>query len=667
MDPKSPVTKISGIGPRFKTLLEKLDISTIEDLLYHFPTRYEDFSKNTKICDLKPGNTVTITGVLDKVQNIFTRNGKRITKATLIDKTGKIDLIWFNMHYIKRSLKEGVEYRASGKVDSHNGKLTIITPEMEQKDNKAINTGRLVPIYPATTGISSKWIRNKTDIALKNTKLLELIPKKTLNKHKLLDYDTAIKEIHFPGVKTTAENARKRFAFEELLIEMLKVQLSKKDWQKKLISPKLRRDDLKINKLIQSLPFELTASQNNAVMEISEDLKKSHPMNRLLEGDVGTGKTVVAVIAAYQALINKQKVVYMAPTEILAKQHFNTFYKLLDGFGVNIVLKTSGSRVSLKEDFDIAIGTHALLFDAPEIENLGLVIIDEQQRFGVKQRTQLTQMRSGPETPHLLSMTATPIPRTLALTIYGDLAISVLKETPNKDKKITTWLVGEKKRDEAFEWIKKKKEQTFIVCPLIDESESSSLENVKSAKLEYEKLKNGVFKDLNVGLLHGKMKTKEKQEVVSTFRKKEIDVLVSTPVIEVGVDIPEATIIVIESAERYGLASLHQLRGRVGRGSKEAFCLVFSTNSNPHNIKRLKHLEKINNGLKLAEIDMKLRGQGDVYGTIQHGFKRFKIADLSDLEMLNSAKEEAEDLVDSLKAWPLLWERVTYSGGVSPN
>jgi ATP-dependent DNA helicase RecG len=667
VDLKRPVTAIPKIGPKIKDLLSKMEIKTVEDLLYHFPFRYDDYSHVKNIAEVLDGETVTLKGTLLSADNIFTKYGKRITKAKLSDDTGTMDLLWFNQHYIKSSLRVGEDYQVSGKASSFNNKLCIFSPEMSPDGFNNLHTGRLVPVYPETAGISSKWLRTRiNDVLSQNNVMPEFLPQITLNKRNLNDFDTSIRSIHFPEDLSNVGEARRRFEFEELFVELLKVEARKAQWSNKLHGVKMQSDgnSEKIAEFTANLPFTLTPSQQNAVDEILKDMAQPHPMNRILEGDVGTGKTIVALTAAYFSYLNGRRTVYMAPTEILANQHYETFNKFLSGKGISIGLLT-GSKKNTPENWDILIGTHAVLFDELSHENIGLVVIDEQHRFGVEQRTKIVSQYNKIEKvqPHLLTMTATPIPRTLALTLFGDLAISNLTTPPNKNKKITTTVVPEKQREQAYEMIRKKNEQTFIVCPLIEESGSESMVNVKAAEVEYENLKNGAFKGMEVGLLHGRMRPKEKQEIIEKFRGGEIKILVSTPVIEVGIDVPEATVMVIESAERYGLASLHQLRGRVGRGDKPGFCLVFMSDNSRGSYSRLKNLEKIDNGLELAEIDLKIRGQGDLYGTMQHGFKKFRIASLDNLHLLEDAKLEAQKIFPELDKYPLLMDKLERSSG----
>ena len=659
----SPVGVVPKIGPKYKKLLENLEIWTVQDLLYHFPFRYEDYSNVKNIGALLENETATIKGIAESVTNIFTRNGKRITKIVVADGTKKIDLIFFNQHYLKTTIKTGKEYTVSGKVGTFDRKICFIAPELEESREVNLNTGRLVPVYPGTFGVSSKWLRARiNDVVLGETELDEFLPENTIKKHDLSTFDWSLKQIHFPDTEINAEKAKKRFQFEELFLELLKVEKRRVQWGAKLKSTVMAIKNTQIDTFIPTLPFKLTDSQQKAVDEVLQNLTLKHPMNRLLEGDVGTGKTMVALIAAYNTQLNGHKTLYMAPTEILASQHYETFSRLLSPLGVKIALIT-GSTKPENDDYDILVGTHALIYSKEKFKGVELVVVDEQHRFGVEQRGKILEMANDGTVPHLLAMTATPIPRTLALTIYGDLSISVLDTHPNKERKVSTKVIPENARDKAYQWIRQKNEPTFIVCPLIEESDALMLENVKAAEAEYASLKKTYFKDVEMGLLHGRMKPKEKEEVVEKFRKGKIKVLVSTPVIEVGIDVPEATVMVIESAERYGLASLHQLRGRVGRGAKEGFCLTFLSTPSKSAYARLKNLETIDNGLELAEIDIRVRGQGDIFGASQHGFKRFKIADMFNVKMLEEAKEEAQEIYPFLDYYPLLKERLTQEAG----
>ncbi len=658
----SPVSALPSIGPKYKKLLENLDINTVNDLLFHIPFRYEDYSQVVEIKDIQPNQSVTVKAVLGPVTNIFTRNGKKLTKAQAADHTGTLELIWFNQHYVKNMLQPGTTYSVSGKVTLFDRKATIISPVMEEVKEDSLNTGRLVPIYPETEGISSKWLRARiNDLLFKlelNNELVETLPEDLKHKYKLKDLAWSVNNIHFPQELSQVKEAHYRLEFEELLMDLLKVEKRKRDWNalQKSLTYQDHKDEM--TKFIKTLPFELTASQEEASNEIIRDLLLPHPMNRLLEGDVGTGKTVVAVIAAYLTHFNGYKTVYLAPTEILANQHFETFSKLLAKTNAKVALLT-GSNKKIDNSADVIIGTHALLYNEELFENVALVVIDEQHRFGVEQRGKLLEMsKKNGYTPNLLSMTATPIPRTLALTLYGDLAMSTLKTHPHAGRQVITKVVRENQRADIYSWIKEKNLQTFIVCPFIEISENESLASVKSAEYEYLKLQKEVFKGIPMGLIHGKMKPAEKQQVIEDFKNGKTRILVATPVIEVGIDIPDATVIVIEGAERYGLASLHQLRGRVGRLTGKGFCFLFMTNYSEMSYGRLKHLETVDDGLALAEIDMKLRGQGDIFSKMQHGYKKFKIASLDDFGLLERAKHAAQEVFENIQQYPQLAKRL---------
>lgn len=658
---KDPVTKVPRIGPKSARKLKHLGIESVKDLIYHFPFRYEDRSQITLIENLKPGQSVTIEAKLASIRNIYTKNRKRITRGVAQDKSGEISLIWFNMHYIEKSLRVGETYFMSGKIDKYNGKLTLVVPKMEKNTKNNLHAGRIVPIYHQTDGISSRWLRSRINDVLKEmkkengtkTSIEDFFPETLLEKEKLMDLENAISQIHFPKSWELMHAARKRLGYQELLVELLRVEEAKHERKAGLPAEGIMPNRKLLKEFTNKLPFKLTKSQETAIDEILEDLKKDIPMNRLLEGDVGTGKTIVAVIAALAAAKAGKSVLYMAPTEILAKQHFETFQKYLEPIsGINVYSRFGSSQ---KEPLEmgrdtpsVTVGTHALLYTREKYKNIGLVIIDEQHRFGVDQREMLLHLNSGGKRPHLLTMTATPIPRTLALTIYGDLDISTLDRRPGKKADVVTKVVPPEKRKKVYKWIAQSGKSAFIVCPFIEESENENFSEVKSATEEYEKLKSGVFKGKKVGLLHGRLKSEEKEQVVQKFEEGKLNVLVSTPVIEVGIDIPHAAIMVIESAERYGLASLHQLRGRVGRGESEGYCFVFTESGSDNVMKRLKYLESVHNGLKLAEIDLKLRGQGDLWGTKQHGFKSLQLADLGDVGLLERVRETAKNLFPRL-------------------
>lgn len=661
------VSEIPFIGDKYEKLLLKLNIKTVKDLLYHFPFRYDDFSKLKKISELKLNDTVTVTGIIESINNVFTKNGKKFTKIVLSDETGKINCIWFNQPFLAKTFYKGLKISVSGTVSFFDRSLTFISPEFEFGNN--IHTGRIVPIYPETYGVSSKWLRSRINhlLTISEMKIEEYLPKNILSENNFLEINSSLNQIHFPSNLKKSQLAKSRFEYEEILEILLNSFVKKGEWGNKKCVKLFSNCKLQISNFIKNLPFNLTNSQLQCVNEIIEDLTKEKPMNRILQGDVGSGKTVVAVIASYLAYLNNSKTYYMAPTEVLANQHFETFKNLFANTKVKLGL-TTGSQKHIGE-FDIEIGTHALLHKENN-KNAGLVIIDEQHKFGVEQRATLTNITEE-KTAHLLTMTATPIPRTLALTLYGDLDISSLTEKPIGRQKITTKVVTKTQREKAYEWIKnelsKSKKQAYIVCPLIEESEHESLANVKAATIEFEKLSKNIFKDFKVALLHGRMKPKEKEEVLNGFRNGESQILVATPVIEVGIDIKNVTVIAIEASERFGLAQLHQMRGRVGRGEEKSYCLLLTESSNPQTISRLKLLETEDEGSKLAEYDLKLRGQGEIFGTAQSGMIRLKLADISNIELIKKVKEDLIKTVKNTEDFNLLKTHFVSTKNVSAN
>jgi ATP-dependent DNA helicase RecG len=613
------VSKIPLIGPAYVRRLEKLEIITVRDLLYYLPFRYDDFSLVSKIADIQNGEAVTVSGTILEIKNIFTRGGFVLQQAKIDDGTGTLDVLWFNQRFLTRVIHKNDEISLSGRIELNGKKLVLKSPVYEI--GSKIHTGRLVPVYSETVGISSKWLRSRLAWLLKNVQVEEYLDPKIFD---LMPLSTAIVQIHFPDNLENASAARKRLAFDELLWSHLQATVRKEELQKQCVGNRLEIVNIrnKLTKFVDKLPFELTKSQKKVIGEIYEDLGKNTPMNRLLQGDVGSGKTVVAAMAMLATNLNGFQAALMAPTEILANQHFLTLKNL--GFDVGLATAT----IKKYDQAKIIVGTHALLSKSLNFSKLGLVVIDEQHRFGVAQRAALIEKGTN---PHVLTMTATPIPRTIALTLYGDLDISILDEMPSNRLPVKTWVVPEKKREAAYQWIDKQNSQTFIICPLIEESET--LATVKAATTEFETIKK-LFPHKRVGLIHGRMKDKNK--VLTDFKNQKLDILVATPVVEVGIDISTANIIVIETADRFGLAQLHQLRGRVGRGDTQSYCLLFGENH-----PRLKLMEKINNGMKLAEVDLKFRGPGQRFGTSQHGRWDLKIADFSDLELIEKARNAA--------------------------
>ncbi len=657
MELSTPLSHLAGIGPSLASRLKRLNLVSVEDLLYHFPFRYDDFSKSTSVLEAQVGEMVTLQGEIWSIKNIYTRFGKILTQAIFNDSSGPIQLTWFNQSWLTKQISVGDRLQVSGKISKYKNKLSIMAPKWEQcstldVEHKNLHTGRLVPVYPETFNLSSKWLRTKIAQFLPQIKnqIEDYLPAKI--RENMLPLDQALDKIHFPADYEEVEKAKKRLSFDELFLIQLATQQTRIRWKQKKIVQPWKIDKKGLENFIDSLSFKLTLAQEKVLEEIIVDLSKSVPMNRLLQGEVGSGKTVVAAATIYIAYQNGFKTYLMAPTEILAWQHFETISKLLSPFAIKVGIYT-GSRKKVEES-DVIIGTHALLSDKLQAQNIGLVIIDEQHRFGVDQRTALRQKS---QSPHFLTMTATPIPRTVALTLYGDLDLSIIDELPKERLPVKTYIVPEIKRADSYKFISKKVregDQVYIITPLIEQSET--LADVKAAKVEFEKLQK-IFPNLKLGLLHGRLKSKEKAQIINEFKAGKLNILISTSVVEVGMDIPNATIMVVEGAERFGLAQLHQLRGRIGRGVKQSFCLLFTSNSSKEEQSRLKHLERTFDGLKLAELDLKIRGSGTIFSTLQHGRFDLKIADFSDLSLIEKVKNTAENLLQdnqSLDKYPKL-------------
>jgi len=649
MDLTSPVTELPKIGPIFEKKFEKLGIVTLENLFYHVPTRYLDYSLITTISKLHPDETATIHAKIVSLKNIYSKRGLKMQIGSVEDSTGKITVLWFNQPFLVKTLYPGRLVSLSGKIGFFGRKLCLTSPDYElmvEEDDPTTHTGRIVPIYPETAGLSSKWIRRKIKEAYVNSAITEFLPQNILDKFKLIDFKKAIKFVHFPESFEEAETGRRRLAFNELLSLELRSQIRKLNWKKNKVANKITIDRKLIESFIKSISFDLTNSQKKVIGEILENLKSEIPMNRLLEGDVGSGKTVVAAVAAFAAFTNGYQTVIMAPTQILASQHYKTFKALFSKFSVRVSLITSDIKKGDLGRNDIFIGTHSLINGKINFDKVGIVVIDEQHRFGVEQRKHLIK-KSG--TPHVLTMTATPIPRTVALAAYGDMDLSVLTDMPPGRLKVTTWVIAEQKRNRAYDWIRSQvsnlKSQAFIVCPLIEDSDAETLADVKSVTSEFINLQS-IFSNLRLGLLHGRLKPSEKDNVLEDFKKGKIDILVTTPVVEVGIDIPNASVMVIEAAERFGLAQLHQLRGRVGRGRAKSYCLLFSNFHSGRAYTRLKAMEKTHSGFELSELDLKLRGPGEIFGTAQSGFPELKIAGWNNYELIKNAKDAAEEIIE---------------------
>lgn len=661
MNLENSVASLPKIGPFFARMFEKLGVRTIENLFYHVPSRYLDYSLVTTINKLRADEIVTIHAKIISIANIFSKRGIRMQIGSVEDTTGKIMVVWFNQPFLIKTLYPGRLISLSGKVGFFSRKLCLNSPDYEildSEEGETFHTGRFVPIYPETAGLSSKWIRTKIRDAFNFALIDDYLPQDLLTKFGFVDFKEAIRQVHFPKDLKEVEEGRRRLAFNELLNLQLKSEFRKLNWNKNKVKNKISVDHSAIQPFIKSLPFNLTESQNKTIDEILKDLNRDLPMNRLLEGDVGSGKTVVAAVGAFASFLNGYQSLIMAPTQILADQHYQTLKKLFEKFNIRISLITSSVKKMELGRSDIFVGTHSLIHSKVDFNKVAFVVIDEQHRFGVEQRQHLVK-KTG--TPHVLTMTATPIPRTVALTSYGDLDLSILKEMPKGRQKINTWVVPETKRVKAYEWISSQitvhRSQCFIVCPLIEDSESETLADVKSVTSEFEKLKK-IFAKQKLGLLHGRLKVKQKDEILEDFRSGKIDILVSTPVVEVGIDIPNATIMVIEAAERFGLAQLHQLRGRVGRGTKQSYCLLFSNFHSGTSYRRLKAMEKFQSGFELAELDLKLRGPGEIFGTAQSGFPELKVASWSDIELIKAAKDVAVDIIKNPKKYPNLVSRL---------
>lgn len=657
MDLKTRVRDVSRVYKMYSGRLERLGIQTVEDFLYHIPFRYDDFGLISKIGNIQEGETVTIQGKVQSIKNLYARRFI-IQKARVTDETGEMEITWFNQPYITKMISEGDDISLSGKVQQKAGRLTLLSPEFEVITGETLHTGRLVPVYPETRGVSSKWLRRQVHKILEEnaSQIKEVLPINLLLKNRLMDLKTAIYQIHFPDNLRMAQKARERLSFDEFLSIHLRSMNLKKNWQERNLNEPINVEKFQnqVDSLIKQLPFELTKAQERAKSEIFKDLSSDKAMNRLLQGEVGSGKTIVATIAMYLCFLNGKKSVLIAPTEILANQHYKTISNLLDPLRVKISLITSSSKKG-KLNSNVFVGTHAILHRLPKLKDLSLIVIDEQQRFGVEQRGIL---REKGDNPNILTMTATPIPRTVALTVYGNLSLSFLDEMPKNRKKVKTWLVPSEKRDNAYKWIEEKVkegDQAFIVCPFIEESET--LTTVRAATKEFEKLKD-VFSDLKLGLLHGRTKAKEKEGILKKFQDKKIDILVTTPIVEVGIDFPNATVMLAEEAERFGLAQLHQLRGRVGRGDKQSYCLLFTQSTNEKTLERLKAMETLTNGAELAELDLKLRGPGEIFGTMQHGMPYLKIASFSQFELIDKTRKEAEEIFPKLSKYKELYEKV---------
>ncbi len=672
------VTTISGVGAKRQEQLARLSVETVGDLLFLFPRRHDDYSQLKAIHQLKMGDEVTVIGSLERIQVQTMRSGGKRVEAYLGDGSGFLHLNWFNQPWIANQLEEKATVAARGKIDQYLGRLVMNSPELEPMEEEYLLQGRIVPIYPLTEGLGAKVMRNlaKEVVDTWAKHLPDYLPIATREHADLMDFGDAVSQAHFPDSWQDKLDAEHRLAFDELFTLQMTMLQRRHLWQSRQGMP-LSVEQSWLEAFEQSLPYQLTGAQQHALADICTDMASDIPMNRLLQGDVGSGKTVVAAVAVGMAVANGAQAAIMAPTGILAEQHYNGITKLLHnsplGENVNVALLTGnlsqGERDAIYQelatgDIQVVIGTHALIQPGVQFAKLGLAVIDEQHRFGVAQRGSLREKGIDGGNPHLLVMTATPIPRTLSLTLYGDLDLSIIDEMPPGREPVETRILQAKERERAYAFIRgqvEKGHQAYIIYPLVEESEKL---DAGSATEGYERLQSTIFPDLRLGLLHGRMHPDEKDAVMAGFYRGELDILVSTTVIEVGIDVPNATIIMIEDANRFGLAQLHQLRGRVGRGGNTSYCLLISDKSFLDGDVRLQAMEETTDGFRLAQIDWELRGAGELLGTRQSGFREIRFADMMDARLVEQIQHEARTIFEndpalSLPEHQMLKERVS--------
>lgn len=653
MDLTTSIERVKGVGEKTSEQFGNAGLHTIGDLINFLPRKHEDFSEVVSIASIHPGKA-TIRARCEKVTTRIVRRGMRITTATLVDDTGKLQAVWFNQPYRVTQLKNpDEEFFFSGEFEFTYNRYQMTNPSAEKVSDMPVQTDRLLPVYRSIKGLKTQLVRKiLAELRPFITMLPETLPMEIVKKEKILSRSEALLGMHFPEKSDDIERARERLAYEELFQLLLGAQLNKQD-NATLKGWHIPFDQSVVKDFVAKLPFALTGAQRRAAWEIIQDFEKAVPMNRLLQGDVGSGKTVVAGLAARQAAQAGFQTALLAPTEILASQHAETLHKLLEGFGVRVALLTGSVKGKAREillaqmksgEVDVIVGTHALIQNPVAFHKLGFVAIDEQHRFGVAQRQALLQKSQ--HMPHLLAMTATPIPRSLALTLYGELDVSILNELPKGRKPIETKLWSPNSRAQLYAKIDEQLavgRQAYVICSLIDDNPDN---DIKSVEAEYKKLSHSIFKHRKIGLLHGKMKANEKDNVMREFSQGKTDILVSTTVVEVGVDVPNATVILIENADRFGLSQLHQLRGRVGRSTHQSYCyLMLSDSSKPS--QRLREIEKSNDGFYLAEVDLRLRGPGEIYGRAQHGELNLQVATLADTKLIARAQRTARWFVES--------------------
>lgn len=687
-----PLELLPGIGPAVAQKFAKLHITLVKDLLYHFPFRYQDFSKIVLIRDVVEGESNVVFGIIQKVSVRKTpRRHMWLVEVTIVDESGALKAVWFNQKYIAATLKEGMGVNLAGKVSFEGKKAVMVSPVYEiisKNTQETHHTGRIVPVYPETKGITSRGIRLfMSKVIARLDEVDEFLPHDMLQKHNFPFIRQAFQHVHFPDTLKEAQLAIDRFAFQDLfLLQLLKTSEKKRLYTHKAIAVPYNAERIKAH--TASLPFELTRAQKKALDDILKDLAKKHPTSRLLQGDVGSGKTIVVALATLAAAQEGHQVVFMAPTEILAQQHYKTFLSFFGSFNDGVGLLTSATTkwffgegledTPSKKDMlqalkagrlKILIGTHAIIQKNVQFKDVALVIIDEQHRFGVSQRAMLTDGHKKSATlPHFISMSATPIPRTLALSVFGDLDLSIIDQLPKDRKPIITKIVSPSQRPAAYAFIEKQVQQgrqCYVICPRIEQPDQESplsprqianLE-VKSVVAEYEKLSKEIFPHLRLAMLHGRLKATEKTSIMESFKKREIDILVSTSVVEVGVDVPNATIMMIEGSQLFGLAQLYQFRGRVGRGSEQSYCFLFSDSPSANTKMRLQALVNAKSGFELAEIDLKLRGPGEFLGREQTGIPDLAMKALADPKLVADAQKEAFELLEkdpTLSNYPYL-------------
>lgn len=652
----SPLSRVKGVGTKTAEQLGAAGLFTVGDLINFLPRAHEDFSEVVNIADIRPGK-MTIKARCEKISTRPVRRGLRLTTATLVDDTGKLQAIWFNQPYRTTQLASSEdEFYFSGEFEFNYNRYQLTNPSAEKVSDMPVQTDRLLPVYRQVKGLKSQLVR-KLLAELRPLMMMmpETLPASVIASEKLISRADALLGMHFPKTAEDIKKARERLAFEELFQLLLASQLNKQE-NAKLVGWSIPFEQPVVAGFVKKLPFELTGAQRRAAWEIIQDFESATPMNRLLQGDVGSGKTVVAGLAARQAASAGFQTAIMAPTEILATQHADTLRNLLEPFGIMVGLLTGSvkgkARQLLYENIlngsvDVVVGTHALIQETVKFHKLGFVVVDEQHRFGVAQRQEL--LKKSDHMPHMLAMTATPIPRSLALTVYGELDVSILNERPKGRKPIKTKIWSPNSRAQLYEFIDKEigaGRQAYVICNLINESPE---DDRKSVEAEYKRLQGSVFKHRRIGLLHGKLSPEEKTVVMTQFSEGKLDILVSTTVVEVGVDVPNATAMIIEDADKFGLAQLHQLRGRVGRSSHQSYCfLVMSDSSKPS--ERLREVERSTDGFYLAEVDLKLRGPGEIYGRAQHGALNLQIATLGDTKLIARAQQAAKAFVASNEA-----------------